>query len=209
MISDALRTVVPQRRPLCRQPARERGVVLFITLIVLVAMTLAAIATVRSVDTTIQIAGNLAFRQSTTLGADRAIEAARDWLLTQTDAGVLFDSNPDMGYYAFVQTSGPGQETPWSEYDWENQSRAVAGTDAAGNTVRYVIQRMCDQPGNPNNLTGGSCLSSTVTAGGASGSSMAAGRPSVFGFNVYYYRITAQVIGPRNTVSYVQAMIEL
>jgi Tfp pilus assembly protein PilX len=45
-------------------PRRQRGAILFIALIVLVAMSLAGIALMRSVDTNVLIAGNLAFRQS-------------------------------------------------------------------------------------------------------------------------------------------------
>ena len=44
-------------------PERQRGVVLFIALIVMVAMSLAAIALFRSVDTANLVAGNQAFKQ--------------------------------------------------------------------------------------------------------------------------------------------------
>ncbi len=54
----------------------QRGVILIITLIVLVAMTLASIAMVRSVDTSTVIAGNLAFKQSATASGDAGLEAA-------------------------------------------------------------------------------------------------------------------------------------
>jgi Tfp pilus assembly protein PilX len=188
--------------------SRQRGAVLFVTLIVLVAMTLAAIATVRQIDATTQVAGNLAFRQSTTLGADAAIETARNWLLApaQTAGTALFaDSAP--GYFSSTPTTGPGLETPWSAYDWTNQSLA-AGTDTAGNTLRYVIHRMCNQPGDPNGIgTGISCLTSLTT--NTIGSGKGAGRVGVQGSSLYYYRITIRVTGPRNTVSYVQTMIEL
>ena len=53
---------------------REQGVVLFIALIVLVAMSLAGIALMRSVDTGILIAGNLGFRQNATHVGDLGIE---------------------------------------------------------------------------------------------------------------------------------------
>ena len=43
-------------------PTRQHGVVLFIALIVMVALSLAAIALIRSVDTTNAVVGNLAFR---------------------------------------------------------------------------------------------------------------------------------------------------
>src|SRR4029434_10585493 len=55
---------------------RQRGIVLFIALIVMVAMTLAAIALIRSVDTTNTAVGNLAFRQSSILPANYAVETA-------------------------------------------------------------------------------------------------------------------------------------
>jgi hypothetical protein len=55
---------------------RQRGVVLFIALIVMVAMSLAAIALIRSVDTTNILIGNLAFRQSSILPANMAVEQA-------------------------------------------------------------------------------------------------------------------------------------
>ena len=61
---------------------RQRGVVLFIALIVLVAMALAGIALVRSVDTGILVAGNIAFKQGATNAGDQGLEAARTWLVT-------------------------------------------------------------------------------------------------------------------------------
>jgi Tfp pilus assembly protein PilX len=50
--------------------------VLFIALIVLVAMTLAGIAIMRSVDTATLIAGNLAFKQGTVQSSDNGVEQA-------------------------------------------------------------------------------------------------------------------------------------
>src|SRR6185295_17298658 len=66
----------------------QRGVVLFIALIVLVAMTLAGIAMMRSVDTNNLIAGNLAFKNAASSAGDAAIEVARNWVMSKT-AGEL------------------------------------------------------------------------------------------------------------------------
>lgn len=55
---------------------KQRGVVLFFALIALVAMSLAAVALIRSVDTSTLIAGNLAFKQATKNSAEAGIEAA-------------------------------------------------------------------------------------------------------------------------------------
>jgi Tfp pilus assembly protein PilX len=51
-------------------PRKQQGVVLLIALIILVAMTLAGIGMMRSVDTGVVIAGNLAFRQASLNAAD-------------------------------------------------------------------------------------------------------------------------------------------
>ena len=58
---------------------RQRGMALVVTLIMLVIMTLGAIAMVRSMDTTTLIAGNLGFRQSATYSGDVGVEAAMAW----------------------------------------------------------------------------------------------------------------------------------
>ena len=66
--------------------SRERGVVLFIALIVMVALSLAGIALIRSADTATIVAGNLAFKQAAASAVDRSVEqAVQD----------LFDPRPD------------------------------------------------------------------------------------------------------------------
>ena len=182
-----------------RSLRRQQGVVLFISLIMLVAMTLAGIALIRSVDTANLIAGNLAFRQGATLAADSGVEAARTWLLTQNTA-TLQNDNAANGYYSF--TNFPVSPQTWEQYNWAGSSIALpGGPDAAGNQVRYVIHRLCVVTGPPTN-----CLTTTTTGGGG-GSSMGAGVQNPTGTAVYYYRVTSRVIGPRNTASYVQTLI--
>src|SRR5258705_7570907 len=77
----------------------QRGVVLFIALIVLVAMTLAGLAMMRSVDTNNLIAGNLAFKSAAVSAGDAAIEAARAWVMSKTP-GELEADQPGSGYFA-------------------------------------------------------------------------------------------------------------
>src|SRR5881396_1690728 len=62
--------------------ARQGGTILIIALIVLVAMTLAGIATMRSVDTATITAGNIGLRQASVNAADQGIQAGVDWLNT-------------------------------------------------------------------------------------------------------------------------------
>lgn len=191
----------------------QRGVVLFITLIVLVAMTLAGIAMVRSVATTTLISGNLAFQQGATMAGDAGIETAVSWLETNNAGTNLYQNNLPSGYVAARQDPAVGQT--WDAF-WANQLvpagqvRSLA-TDPAGNTVSYVIHRMCSptvaQPFAPT-AVGANCATSPAALTG-SGSSMGAGSIQLQYSNQFYYRVTARIAGPRNTVSFVQAFVAL
>ena len=67
---------------------RQSGVVLFIALIVLVALSLAGLATMRSVDTAALVASNIGFRQAAVHSADQGIQTAYNWLIAQVSGGV-------------------------------------------------------------------------------------------------------------------------
>jgi len=186
-------------RPTLKQSLRKAqdGVVLFIALIVLVAMTLAGIAVMRSVDTNVLIAGNLAFRNAAMSAGDAGIEAARSWLATQSAGDLVNDQVP--GYYANWQdTFNP------STFNWGANSSLV-GTDSVGNEIRYIVHRMCAE--SAKTVDGTDCFK---VASGSSGSTKGGGSYGVTplsGATQPYFRITARVEGPRNTVSYVQAFL--
>ena len=198
------------RRPAAR---RERGTILFIALIVLVAMSLAGIALMRSVDTNVLIAGNLVFRQGATAGADWGIEDARSWL--QANGAVLNDDLPTSFYWANWQQNFDliGNDPNVNDYNWDstdasNQPRDL-GFDQAGNRVQYVIHRLCLGAGAPGATQ---CVTSSLFAGGPDDPGKSHGTPPIGGGNVpgktsVLYRVTVKVTGPRNSVSYVQAVM--
>jgi len=174
----------------------QRGVVLFIALIVLVAMTLAGIGMMRSVDTNNLIAGNLAFKNAATSAGDAAVEVARNWVMSQTP-GALQNDQP--GYYANWQPSFDPKTFNWLG------SATLLGTDNFGNSIYYVTHRMCSQSGVSVDATDCAKVSSvsvgSTKGGGSYGSSPLSGTALVF------YRITAMVQGPKFTVSYIQAFV--
>ena len=83
------------RLPLGRRD--QRGVVLFIALIVLVAMSLAGIAIMRSVDTGNLISGNVAFKQGTLSAADRGVDDAFKYLKDNVQTTNLDTDQPAAG----------------------------------------------------------------------------------------------------------------
>lgn len=177
----------------------QRGAILFIALIVLVAMTMAGIAVMRSVDTNNLIAGNLAFRNVATSAADAGLESARTWLTAQTASVLENDGAAGQGYF------GNWQDT-WNPkfFGWESDGVNV-GTDAYGNTIYYVIHRMCRESGKSVLATDCFKMASLSTGSSKGGGGYEGSLPAATALP--YFRITAKVVGPKNTVSYIQSFI--
>ena len=76
----------------------QRGVVLLLALIMLVAMTLAGIVMYRQIGTGLIIARNLNFKRTAAVASDRGIETARTWLIGQT-AAQLEQGSAANGYF--------------------------------------------------------------------------------------------------------------
>lgn len=190
-----------------QSPSRQQGVVLLIALIVLVALTLAGAALIRSVDTTNLIAGNMSFHQSAVHAGERSTEIAiADWLGPKSASGetALNDNSAANGYRAV--RADPGAGVSWDAF-WNSElnTQAVTGTtDAAGNTVSYVIHRLCDSTGAPHLVNCSKPPSGTNTGGSYSGGGTSITPPSQV-----YYRITTRIAGPRNTVAYIQTVIAI
>ena len=72
-------------------PRSQRGVVLLIALIMLVAMTLAGIGMMRSVDTGSVIAGNMAFKQATLNASDAGTSAGFNALVAVANSNNTLD----------------------------------------------------------------------------------------------------------------------
>jgi Tfp pilus assembly protein PilX len=197
---------------------------LIIALIVLVAMTLAAIAMVRSVDTSNLIAGNLAFQQSAVHSGDSGVEAAIAWLEDcnhthlNCASSTLWEDVAARGYYAAGSAAarspvvGQTWDAYWAAHLSYCTSSVVAGVTClpaqggTDNVVGYVIDRMCNSTGAT--TTGASCVASPLV-NAATGNAEEAGESQLNAPSVVYYRITVRIAGPRNSVSYVQAMVSM
>jgi type IV pilus assembly protein PilX len=179
----------------------QRGVVLFIALIVLVAMTLAGLAMFRSVGTGIIVAGNLTFKQAATVAGDRGLEAGRNWLVTQ--AVDVLQTNVLPGYYSNWDSAFDPTTFAWND---ANTIR-VTSDDGAGNEVRYVIHRLCLQPNVTVNAPGQQCVTLLSSGQGGSKGGGAYGNLPLSNTIQAYYRVTVRTVGPKNTTSYVQSVM--
>jgi type IV pilus assembly protein PilX len=208
--------------------SRQRGVILFLTLLALLAMSLAAVALIRSVDTSTLIAGNLAFKQSTTTSGDGGIEDAITWLVNtdiangttniyKDSAHTLNVTNAAVGYYSYLERDASGLEkksltdpNATDHFKWDGSDSSAEVIDSGGNRKRYIIQRMCrtfDTKVEDNEcLFGGAPIpdKNDQATKMTSDVCFGPGCPLLLG-EVPQYRITVKIIGPKYTVSYVQA----
>lgn len=180
---------------------KQGGVSLVIALIALLAMTLAGFALIRAVDTANVISGNLAFRQATLHATDVGVETALATL------GTIVTTSPDANYPSGC-ASGACNYYPTKQavnsagiptaIDWT----LVPGTSVDSSyAVQYVIDRLCDGPTPVTDITA-KCMHTT----GLSVGSKKAGAVSFTSAQQVYFRATIRVVGPRNTVSIVQAL---
>jgi Tfp pilus assembly protein PilX len=166
---------------------RQRGIVLAIALIVMVAMSLTAAALVRSVDVTIAVIGNLGFREASIVAADAGLEEAIATLASGTLLPERERDLPAQSYYAWRQPGEDSRGVPLALQKLEQYSKDARVLDAGnGNSVRYIIERLCTSaaPASPAhcNLVGDAPQHAT-------------------------FRITIRVDGPQNAVSHVQVML--
>ena len=178
---------------------RERGVVLYVAIIVLVAMTLAGLAMMRQMGSGASIAGNVAFKENATSVADRGAEAARQWIMVNQAA--LNNDNFAFGYHSsWSPTVDPTQ------FAWDTQSMVLAGGDV-GNAARVYIERLCVTPGMsaiaPTQVCSDKPMDTGNNKGGGAYPSVLPPTPPQ-----PYYRVTTRVDGPRNTRSYVQVLMQ-
>jgi len=156
---------------------RQKGVVLLVALIMLIALTLSGIALFRQVGTGVLIARNLTFKNAALAASDAGVEAARNWLVTSganlEQATMATTATPPTAYYpawcndslnaantpdadnnGVTDDCKPASAAPPSQFDpvtynWNNSAVATSD-DGNGNAVRYVIHRLCRIPGSLN-----------------------------------------------------------
>lgn len=195
-------------RPIAAARRAQQGVILIITLIAMVALALGCVALLRGVDSGNLIAGNMAFRQATMQAADIGVDSAFNALPNIISTSL--DSNIANQYFAVRQTTdsaGIPTTVTWSSVPCRNPNgdgTSVTCSDQAYQ-IKYIIDRLCDGT-LPITDVLGKCYTDTTESSNTSGSKKA--NAAVFSkAGAIYYRITVQVTGPRNSQSYVQAIV--
>ncbi len=203
---------------------RSGGAGLVVALVMLIVMSMSALALVRAVSTSVLAAGNFAFRQAAVMAAEAGSEAAIVWLTARALLPDLYSDQPDQGYYASLpdglDISGSSPAGTKVAIDWDKDqcnSRSdvtcVSASpettkNAAGQVIQYVIHRLCRSAGSPEDSANSCLLYRESSQVSPKKGQFSYGASSRFKLNsAVYYRITTRVSGPRNTTVFVQTLM--
>ena len=196
-------------------PREQRGIVVFVALLVMLALALAGVALMRSTDTATTVTGNLVLKQAASSAVDRGVERAIHAMWETTSIVDRTASTPAQNYYACIRGTAGGcmainsvvpkiPDLLLSSSGCASTSLAtgLVASDGAGNTTCYVIERMCLNAGP---AIRSNCNLATGAFGADPGTEHYIGlvRPGDA-----FYRVTVRVEGPRNTVTYAQAVLK-
>jgi type IV pilus assembly protein PilX len=186
--------------------ASQRGVVMWVALVVLIVMTLAGLAMLRQMGSGLSIAGNLAFKQSAIAAADLGTERFRAWVTSAAALPLLDNDSIANGYLSTWGTSVDPKT-----FNWNGQSLLVMASNAAnsqGNEVRYIAHRLCQTAGLPPTDPAQKCSDLVENKdGGNKGGLDYSGGPPLVSPPQPFFRVTTRVTGPRNTVTYTQVIL--
>lgn len=192
-------------------PKTQKGVSLIISLIVLVALMVAGITLMRSIDTSTLVAGNLAHKAITAQATDVGIQAAMRTIQTKLAAGGGALNIDDLTT-AYYSSEPPGGSTWTPVTGWAN----VTSVTVAANTlypdlrISYVIHRLCTFPGVAyNEKLGGvdnRCATYLPSESGA-GTSQSADALDIGQATQIYLLITVRTQGNRGSTSYAQTLV--
>lgn len=203
----------------------QRGVVLLFSLIALTIMLIAAAALVRSFNSSLFNAGNIAFKRDLQNQGERAVDRALVAFRTGGDLATTATraaNRKDFNYSATMLPVNP-QGIPTA---LQNDTTFAVVGDAKNDfsvasqavKIRYVIDRLCAVVGDESVLGGTECvvadnpvdagvgLKEMQGAGGASlGKDASGGALKAAVSKGTLFRLSVKVEGPRNTQSFFQS----
>jgi len=178
----------------------QRGVIVLIALVAMLALGYAGAALMRSVDATTAVTGNIGLSQGAVLATDAALEHAIAALFERSLVPDFTIDDEAQSYYASQQPQQDARGIPFPLQQLANYAVDARLIDAGdGNIVRYVIERMCTGAGP---ATRDRCFLAPAVDTPIPGS---AGAPEPA--PVPLFRQTIRVDGPAGTIVFAQAWL--
>lgn len=201
----------------------QRGVVMIVALIVLVALTIASIGLLRSVDTSTTIAGNLGLKKDLYRVSNLGVQQAVARLALIRVGGTELPPN-DVAASSYYATSNQSVDdrglpttlvnaalpsSPGATTGWPDELVIPVPTDSGkgvttsgGYVMRYVAERLCPNVGPLDDST-----NQCRKAAGAGARTIDGTQQGLPGVGTVYIRLSLRVDGPKNSTSYFQYML--
>lgn len=206
---------------------------LLFALLALAAISLAAVALVRSVDSGSLLIGNLGFKQDATSAADVVAERARTWLMDASN-DLTRDSAAGFGYYASAQDGldPTGRLTSAANrmavVNWGDPDSCSCLPTTCLSCTRLPSDEITLNPGTPGEVRARYLITRLCPSTGAVIASNACAQPAASALTqaksrgeirvgtetrpseaaqVPYYRIIVRTVSGRNTVSFTETVI--
>lgn len=214
--------------------SRQRGVTLVFALVTLLALSMAAVALIRAVDTGSTILGNLSFKQDTLLASESASRNAITWLTNNTSAGKLNNDDTANGYLAanidnLDALDKHGTDNTRTVIDWNGnkcanytsgsyaqcvtpsqvQNLRNAALNAGTINAQYLIMRLCEKAGDAVKDSINCAKPLVTSTNSSSHDSMDYATTPLPGVPTLaqYFRIIVRAPGGRNSVSYTETLV--
>jgi len=172
---------------------KQQGVVLVIALIALVAISLTAVALMRTVDTSNVVSGNIAFNEAAIQMADIGAEQAYAEIDAEPDPKVFTGK---AYYYPNYSSISAVSRLPTQAAAWKVVPSS--SVNLSGYAVQYMVERMCVGTANFQEVpTFSKCKAAPLYD--TAGVLLADANNIPLPVGKLFYRITVQVNGPRNT----------
>lgn len=129
---------VPARRLLRRRGQPSKGIVLFLSLALLLALSVGALATAHSTTLELRMARNALAAEQALHAAEAALAEAERWLATHADDPTALFPAPQQGRLA---SPAYGDPAPWQQAAaWTVAAPLSGGVPIGGQQPRYVIE---------------------------------------------------------------------
>lgn len=197
-------------------PRKQKGVVLFIALVALLVLMIAAVALIRSTDTAQVVAGNLAIKRDMTHESEQAVSyALASFRFPGPFAAEDARLNSNFGSPAAIYSAKalPSNVAGIPLLLTQAGTTGETAAYASGMTYRYVIDRMCPEEG-PAEKGNNNCLTGCDSGNGGGGQSsgfindvdVSANSGEGLGVRTssVCYRVSVRVTDARGTQSFFQ-----
>jgi type IV pilus assembly protein PilX len=136
------------------QKNHQRGMVLIVALVMVVLMSIVAVASIKGSGLQEAMSGSMRDRNIAFQGAEAALRLAEDKVDKSSDIGTLSAANKKGYYVDLNKNSVIGRPVDWTQKNWEDQGLMLSGVDHV-DSQPFMVSEQLSYTGTALNVGGG------------------------------------------------------